>query len=213
MSQTNKTFAATDTQARLIQSMKPGDKILIVVPVVPQPKPAPARFTEWEKGVYVPESTSGKVGIFTPQKYESPFGCVGTVLMVKETSAFIWTDKERDWHWVYRADGIPEYLPKGERIRWNNTKQARIASIRSHVVIEGVTAKRLSEVTEEEAIVSGIKDPRPFWQQLKVDYGGYVRDFQAEWDATHGTEPGFSVADDCFVWLVWLVKSGQEETK
>ncbi len=96
------------------------------IPLEPQPTPTPARFKEWAKGSgrFIPESNSGKVGIFTPREYTPPFGNVGDGFyggychdgeIIKSVTIERVPEGDRDsfgficeWEWVVTFEGDKE---------------------------------------------------------------------------------------------------------
>lgn len=77
-------------------------------------------------------------------------------LWVRETHALIWTDKQRGWHCVYAADGIPEYLPKGEVIQW--TPSIHMPRVASRITLElcSINAERVQEISGQDALAGAI---------------------------------------------------------
>lgn len=71
--------------SQMVKAILRGQKVQTRRVMKIQPFPQPARMKNWEENNWIPESNSGKVGIFTPHAYKCPFGKIGDRLWVRET--------------------------------------------------------------------------------------------------------------------------------
>jgi len=131
-----------------------------------------------------------------------PHGQAGDRLWVRETFAHIWTDKERDWHCVYVADGIPEYLPKGEVIKWTPSIHMPRAYSRLTLEVVSVRVERLQQISAKDAKAEGCEYRIQCGNGMTTqehDGTGWIDGYRQLWETLHG--PG-SWELSPWVWVI-----------
>lgn len=170
-----------------------------------QPVPEPARFELFCKpdGLWVPCSTSGKIGIFEPQDFWCPYGTPGDRLWVRETwvAASKWDDtRPRDI-----PEGEPFCYPASEEqrgISWGkNRPSIFLPRWASRILIEVVSVKveRVQEISEDDAIAEGITEE----QAMEWYYDGphFTGPFIDLWDSINAKR-GYDWDANPWVWVV-----------
>lgn len=138
-------------------------------------------------------------------------GAVGDRLWIRETWAHIWTDKERGWHNVYKADGVPAYLPKGEEIIW--TPSIHMPRERCRLVLEvtDVHVERLLDISGGDALAEGVNRLScygpgcPTGDNSCNAHGcfGYREAFFQLWDSLYGPDAHLQ---NSWVWVIAFKK-------
>jgi hypothetical protein len=134
----------------------------------------------------------------------NPFGAPGDRLWVREAFDHIWTDGERGWHNVYRADGDPAYLPRGERMRWRPSIHMPRAASRLTLEVTGVRVERVQAITEDDARAEGVA---PAWLDVNGEDVNahapptHVQGFAKLWNALNASR-GYGWDANPWVWVV-----------
>jgi hypothetical protein len=115
---------------------------------------------------------------------------VGDRLFVRETSAHIWTGPARDWHTVYKADGPPNDMPAGERIRWDAPSRMPQKRTRFILEIQCVYISRAAALSPDSSRRCGTGDWP--WPTCKEIYGTW-------WDQRYGQG---AFARNGWVWAI-----------
>lgn len=155
----------------MVRAILDGSKTQTRRIVKPQPMGSPVRYTDYGSG-WMPESNSGKVGIFGVGPIPCPYGQPGDQLWVRETWRCGWSEAMSEPFLQYQADGeivMPEtsarhndmakYLPDGTE----STKPSFRPSIHlprwgSRITLEitGIRVERLRDISEKDAIAEGL---------------------------------------------------------
>lgn len=163
----------------MVQAIIAGRKTQTRRVIKPQPSPEPARIKNWgEHFGWMPESPSGKVGIFQPHSYRCPYGKVGDVLWVRETfyayghwrkldnGKFKFIDLTMDEvlgtseGYLY-AENPPKIVHKGKEpgaIGYYKRPSLFMPYVACRIKLEitGMRVERLDDISEDDAINEGI---------------------------------------------------------
>ena len=185
-----------------VRAILDGSKTQTRTPIKPQPHPEPARIRcyNWPGGIeeWLPESKSGKIGIFTPSTYKCPYGKSGDRLWVKETWAepYYRTNDIYSERLLYRVadDSIPIRPVKWEPSRYMPRWASRIT-----LEITSIRVERVQEISEEDARAEGV-GPLRCGNGLPASDG-----FADLWNSIYGQwkgvyKKGVLVRYECYPW-------------
>jgi hypothetical protein len=136
-----------------------------------------------------------------------PYGAPGGRLWVRETWAPLTVG------YAYRADGVWNGPPVG---RWHpSIHMPRVAS-RILLEVAGVRVERVQAISEGDAIAEGVEPvPGGFKNYSTAAAAGIEAPFRLSargsyvslWDTINGDKPGFTWADNPWVWVVEFKRS------
>ncbi len=140
--------------------------------VWPQPRPAPCRISNYGEMGWMPESNSGKIGVFNPHSYECPFGKTGDRLWVRETWGIGcrpdpysgWVDGieyKADMAYLDDIESLPlrvvddQDLEKYESKGWMSPVTMPRWASQITLEITDIRVERLQDITPEDALREG----------------------------------------------------------
>ena len=141
------------------------------------------------------------------QQFKCPYGKVGDVLWVRETTTQESITDSEPWHTIYRADVGVNY-PMGTN-KWKPSIFMPKSACRIFLEITDVRVERLQDINEEDAISEGVEsfytgDPlQLWWQDYLSDPGdgvlSAIGSFKSLWQSINGES---SWTSNPFVWVV-----------
>lgn len=219
---------------RLALATKDGDKWETRRIMDPQPFPCPARFVPWDEsnGIWIPESNSGKTGIFHPGQIKCPYGVPGDILCVKEEHYVYgcWkidgltkkTKKPRlvfipttdDKHPVLYTDNRPEKYYRSNfdgRMCWGYFKRNSMFMpdelIRTRRKIVAIRAEELGNITKEGFYAEGYMGGADEFER-RLGYRKMCWDqwYMRLWESINGAG---SWAKNPWVWVITFEKKAE----
>ncbi|MDJ1494181.1 hypothetical protein QNI19_14655 [Cytophagaceae bacterium DM2B3-1] len=180
----------------MVQAILEGRKTQTRRILKPQPSPDPARISFYGgKFGWMPESNSGKVGIFNPYGYKAKYGQKGDILWVKEA---MYMDANDNWN--YKADNTPfmfSLFASDEKIKevheWVNSRKLKSYggmympkfAARIWLKITDIRLERFQSITEQDAIAEGVQVMPVYDATTKQDQVRY-RDYRKAEDNPKG---------------------------
>lgn len=138
---------------------------------------------------------------------QCPYGKVGDVLWVRETSTQESITDEAPFKTIYKAD-VGENYPMGSN-KWKPSIFMPKSACRIFLEITDIKIERLQDISEEDAKAEGVETKKGSWGTVHfIDYTSNVRgsgfdwakqSFKTLWQKINGSE---SWEENPFVWVI-----------
>lgn len=139
---------------------------------------------------------------------------VGDILWVRET----WRKNQygTGWSWDYKAS--PEYWNMPEEWPWKPSIFMPRDAARIFLKVTGVRVERVQEITEDDAMDEGVKDPYDYqppayYEQPQIKGLGINKSaFAGLWDSINAKR-GYGWDKNSWVWVIDFERVNEDESK